>query len=70
MHLYGLESLSKKEFEVYRQQFSPYNTVASLYFWRLAREADGKSSIRTGNNENSQNSELGSLKKNFVFLNT
>jgi len=42
MHLYGLESLSKKEFEIYRQQFSPYNTVASLYFWRLAREADSK----------------------------
>lgn len=39
MHLYGLDSLSKKEFEVYRKQFSPYNTVASLYFWALAREA-------------------------------
>jgi len=42
MHLYGLESLSKKEFEIYRQQFSPHNTVASLYFWALAREADTK----------------------------
>ncbi|MCZ4696381.1 DNA-3-methyladenine glycosylase 2 family protein [Ancylomarina euxinus] len=39
MHLYGLESLSKKEFEVYRKRFMPYNTVASLYFWALAREA-------------------------------
>jgi len=38
MHLYGLESLSKKEFEVYRNRFSPYNTVASLYFWALAKE--------------------------------
>jgi len=39
MNLYGLESLSKKEFEVYRKRFSPYNTVASLYFWVIAKEA-------------------------------
>lgn len=39
MYLYGLESLSKKEFEVYRKRFSPYNTVASLYFWVLSKEA-------------------------------
>jgi 3-methyladenine DNA glycosylase/8-oxoguanine DNA glycosylase len=38
MHLYGLESLSKKEFEVYRKRFSPYSTVASLYFWVLSKE--------------------------------
>lgn len=42
IYLYGLDSLSKKEFEVYRQRFSPYNTVASLYFWVLAKEATGK----------------------------
>tara|TARA_R110001583_G_scaffold10417_7_gene47892 strand:+ start:8149 stop:8763 length:615 start_codon:yes stop_codon:yes gene_type:complete len=42
MYLYGLDSLSKKEFEVYRERFSPYNTVASLYFWVLAREATSK----------------------------
>lgn len=42
MHLYGLESLSKKEFEVYRKRFTPHNTVASLYFWALAREATSK----------------------------
>ncbi len=42
MYLYGLDSLSKKEFEVYRKRFSPYNTVASLYFWVLAREATSK----------------------------
>ena len=35
--LYGLESLSKDEFEVIRQRLSPYNTVASLYFWELSR---------------------------------
>ncbi len=42
MNLYGLESLSKKEFEVYRKLFSPYNTVASLYFWVIAKEATDK----------------------------
>jgi len=42
MHLYGLTSLSKKEFEVYRKRFTPHNTVASLYFWALAREASEK----------------------------
>ncbi len=42
MYLYDLDSISKKEFEVYRKQFSPYNTVASLYFWALAREATSK----------------------------
>jgi 3-methyladenine DNA glycosylase/8-oxoguanine DNA glycosylase len=42
MYLYGLDSLSKKELEVYRKRFSPYNTVASLYFWALAREATSK----------------------------
>ncbi len=39
MKLYDLDSLSKKEFEIYRQRFTPYNTVASLYFWALAKEA-------------------------------
>jgi len=39
MNLYGLNSLSKKDFEVYRQRFSPHNSVASLYFWALAKEA-------------------------------
>lgn len=36
MKLYGLESLSKKDFEIYREKFSPYCSVASLYFWRLS----------------------------------
>ncbi|WP_372639809.1 DNA-3-methyladenine glycosylase [Ancylomarina sp.] len=39
MNLYNLDSLSKKDFEVYRQRFSPHNSVASLYFWALAKEA-------------------------------
>lgn len=36
MNLYGLESLSKKEFELYREKYSPYGSVASLYLWALA----------------------------------
>lgn len=36
MRLYGLEKLSKKEFEVYRALYSPYGSVASLYLWHIA----------------------------------
>ncbi len=39
MKMYNLDSLSKKEFDVYRKRFSPYSTVASLYFWVIAKEA-------------------------------
>jgi DNA-3-methyladenine glycosylase II len=38
MKLYGLEKLSKKEFQVYRERFSPYGTVASIYLWKLAHQ--------------------------------
>jgi len=33
MKLYGLDSLSKKDFEHYRQLYSPYGSVASMYLW-------------------------------------
>ena len=33
MKLYDLESLSKKDFEKYRQLYSPYGSVASMYLW-------------------------------------
>lgn len=36
MNLYGLESLSKVEFEQYRARYSPYGSVASLYLWALS----------------------------------
>ena len=36
--LYGHETLSKKEFVQYQQQFSPYGTVASFYLWAYATE--------------------------------
>lgn len=31
--LYGLEALSKKEFEAYQARYSPYGSVASFYIW-------------------------------------
>jgi 3-methyladenine DNA glycosylase/8-oxoguanine DNA glycosylase len=34
--LYSLEDISKEEFEVYRKKYSPYNTVASLYLWKIS----------------------------------
>lgn len=37
--LYGLESLTRKEFEVFRRRWSPYGTVASFYLWAVAHEA-------------------------------
>ena len=33
MKLYDLESLSKKDFEKYRELYSPYGSVASMYLW-------------------------------------
>ena len=35
--LYGLKELTKKEFNLYRERFSPYGTVASIYIWELAK---------------------------------
>ena len=37
MKLYGLESLTKNQFESYREHYSPYGSVASLYLWELAK---------------------------------
>ena len=37
MKLYGLESLTKQEFENYRKRYSPYGSVASLYLWELSK---------------------------------
>lgn len=36
MRLYGLEELSKQEFNVYRKRYSPYGTVASIYLWEIS----------------------------------
>lgn len=45
MRLYGLESLSRREFETYRSRWSPYGTVASFYLWAVAHEPDGMSPV-------------------------
>lgn len=36
MNCYGLSELSKEDFETYRQKYSPYGSVASLYLWALS----------------------------------
>lgn len=43
MRLYGLTDLSAAQFQGIRQRLSPYNSVASLYFWELSRD-DGPGS--------------------------
>lgn len=35
---YGLEELSKARFEKFRRIYSPYGSVASLYFWAVSHE--------------------------------
>jgi DNA-3-methyladenine glycosylase II len=34
--LYGLEKISKEEFDVIRARYTPYGSVASLYLWAIA----------------------------------
>lgn len=37
MELYGLKELIKeKEFQIYKERYSPYCSVASLYLWEIA----------------------------------
>jgi 3-methyladenine DNA glycosylase/8-oxoguanine DNA glycosylase len=36
MNLYGLEKLTKAQFQSYRRRYSPYGSVASLYLWALS----------------------------------
>lgn len=36
--LYGLEELTRAQFEQYRARYSPYATVAGLYLWEIAAE--------------------------------
>lgn len=36
MELYALTELSKDEFQVYKNRYSPYCTVASLYLWEIS----------------------------------
>ncbi len=38
MRLYGLRELKRREFDCYREGYSPYGSVASLYLWSLSVE--------------------------------
>lgn len=40
MRLYGLSELTRPEFDEYRQRWSPYGSVASLYLWAIAHRTD------------------------------
>lgn len=37
-NLYGLNELSRSQFDKYRNRYSPYGSVASLYLWEISRE--------------------------------
>ena len=39
MKLYGLDTLDKKTFMHYKQLYSPYGSVASLYLWAISVRA-------------------------------
>ncbi|MDR0445231.1 MAG: DNA-3-methyladenine glycosylase [Puniceicoccales bacterium] len=36
VRLYGLEALTKAQFQSYRERYTPHGTVASFYLWALA----------------------------------
>ena len=38
MKLYGLNRLPREQFVVYKNRYSPYASVASIYLWRLSSE--------------------------------
>ncbi|MFH5184217.1 DNA-3-methyladenine glycosylase family protein [Paenibacillus sp. TAB 01] len=38
MKLYGLEKLTREQFEQYRLRYSPYGSVASIYLWQISFE--------------------------------
>ncbi len=38
MMLYGLSELTKEQFAEYKNRYSPYGSVASIYLWRVSYE--------------------------------
>lgn len=36
MKLYGLPELTREDFEIYRNRYSPYGTIAAFYIWEIA----------------------------------
>lgn len=35
--LYNLDELSKKEFDLYKEKYTPYGSTASLYLWEISK---------------------------------
>lgn len=42
MMLYGLSALTKEQFAEYKNRYSPYGSVASIYLWRLSYDKPGE----------------------------
>lgn len=42
MSLYGLDVLTREDFETIRRRYSPYGSVASLYIWEVAHMPAGR----------------------------
>lgn len=38
MKLYNLSELTKEQFMVYKNRYTPYSSVASLYLWKISHE--------------------------------
>lgn len=38
--LYGLEALDREQFDRYRERYSPYGSVASLYLWAVSHDRE------------------------------
>lgn len=38
MKLYNLSELKKEQFNIYKNRYSPYASVASLYLWKISHE--------------------------------
>lgn len=36
--LYNIDNLTKKEFDFYRERYSPYGSTASLYLWAISQK--------------------------------
>jgi 3-methyladenine DNA glycosylase/8-oxoguanine DNA glycosylase len=38
LKVYGLKSLTKEQFLIFRKRYSPYGTIASIYLWAASKE--------------------------------
>lgn len=45
MRVYGLDSLSKQQFDAYARAYRPYSSTASIYLWQLSDELTGTEGI-------------------------